>query len=64
VTPMRAEWKADAPPGEALAMKRQRLRGRPKVKQCLTWNRGACPGTHSRSQAAAGSIAIENKGYR
>jgi hypothetical protein len=25
---LRAEWKADAPPREALAMKRQRLRGR------------------------------------
>ena len=27
-----AEWKADAPPRAALAMKRQRLRGRPKKR--------------------------------
>jgi hypothetical protein len=29
---LRAEWKAAAPPREALAMKRQRLRGRPKKR--------------------------------
>jgi hypothetical protein len=30
---LRAEWKAEAPPREALAMKRQRLRGRPKKRR-------------------------------
>jgi hypothetical protein len=29
---LRAEWKADAPTREQLAMKRQRLRGRPKKR--------------------------------
>jgi hypothetical protein len=30
---LRAEWKAEALPREALAMKRQRLRGRPKKRR-------------------------------
>jgi hypothetical protein len=29
---LQAEFEADAPPREALAMKRQRLRGRPKKR--------------------------------
>jgi hypothetical protein len=52
---LRAEWKAAAPPREALAMKRQRLRGRPAVSRLPM---AGCPmqlrcGPHARRSTSA-----------